>query len=139
MNSKRFFLIIFLLLLLPLSQAVNLDFEIGRFISTDQIPSGNPYAYVENNPMTFIDANGLTSSLGYEKMQKREKSTLQKVIEFAVSPEDIAAAMAFPEMLGAAPLKKGVSAAGRAGVWRRLGGAIGGGGRWVGRKLVLIS
>src|SRR5207249_4744255 len=30
-----------------------------RFLSQDPIPSGNPYAYVGNNPVRFVDPTGL--------------------------------------------------------------------------------
>ena len=34
------------------------DPEIGRFLSQDPVPSGNPYAYVGNNPVRFVDPSG---------------------------------------------------------------------------------
>ena len=35
------------------------DSAIGRFLSKDPLPGGNPYAYVGNNPVNFTDPSGL--------------------------------------------------------------------------------
>jgi RHS repeat-associated protein len=35
------------------------DPEIGRFFSTDPIPTGNSYAYTSNNPLKFVDPTGM--------------------------------------------------------------------------------
>ena len=36
------------------------DPTIGRFMSQDPLPAGNPYAYVGNNPVRYVDPSGKT-------------------------------------------------------------------------------
>jgi len=44
------------------------DPAIGRFFSSDPIPTGNPYAYGFNNPLKFTDPTGMWGGIRLEPM-----------------------------------------------------------------------
>jgi RHS repeat-associated protein len=45
------------------------DPAVGRFLSRDPLPTGNPYAYVANNPLVYVDPMGLCHErLGYDQV-----------------------------------------------------------------------
>ena len=41
------------------------DADLGRFLETDPIPSGNPYAYAANNPLKYVDPDGKSGIVAY--------------------------------------------------------------------------